>query len=258
MIEQPPLLILEGVNNGSALLEISYSGVAGEHADEIERLNAIVRTLAEVAAYGGFWGGGSPVSRSVIELRPTIGDEANGIVQSLHVAQLDPLVFQCLRQMVSLIRKDDINIDKIRVVDCGALNPTQVSLGWPDEDNEAQAYPRLSPELERALLFESADFAKSRRFLVELDRSITPVALVEFERWVLAWYRLLECSAFSMPVGLPQETDSLVGQVSQFDDVTVEVTVDRFLASEQAWLVLANMTGAFWRSHANILRIVID
>lgn len=258
MIRQLPLLVLEGVNDQSASLDVRYSGVAGGRTDAIERLDAIVRTLAAAAAHGGFWGGGSPVSRSVIDLRPTACDESDGIVQSLHVAQLDPLVFQCLRQMVALLRKDDINIDKISVVDREALQPRQVPLGWPDEDNEVKVYPRLSPELEQVLLFESGNFAKSRRFLVELDRSIAPVALVEFECWVLPWYRLLECSAFSMPVGLPQETDSLAGQVSQFDDVTVEVTVDRFLASEQAWLVLANMTGAFWRSHARIQRILID
>lgn len=126
------------------------------------------------------------------------------------------------------------------------------------ELNEVAAYPAPSPALERILEFASGDAAKSRRALLSLNRPMASAEVVEGEKRFQTWFRLLEAGAFAPPIGDPDDEVCLPGSISQFDEVTLEIAVDRFRASEQAWVVLGNMALSWPPGREHAARFLVD
>lgn len=214
--------------------------------------------FSDVAHAGGFWSGGSPEQRTKLDCLLPASDESGELVVRVRVSSLDPRMWQCWRHMVGRLRKFDINVDSVALTAPAVLIAKSQAIEFIDERNEETAYPLASPELQNVLRFEGGDAAKSRRCLVEMDRPLTAGEITQFEKWTQPWFAMLEAAAFSCPIGAPHEEECLSGVVSQFDETTIELTVDRFRASEQAWMVLGNMTAVWWRPRARALRFLVD
>jgi hypothetical protein len=166
--------------------------------------------------------------------------------------------FQVLRNMVRRLRCSGVQVRAILVSDARGVGPTTDDVPWPSEDNEASVYPSMRSALEQLVVREDADFAKSRRCLLELTRELEAHEVENFEGWVAPWFRLLEAGGYAMPIGFPEDTESIAGTVTQVDPRTVEIAVPRFFASEMAWNAVVNMANAIWRTSNPIRRIVID
>ena len=162
-----------------------------------------------------------------------------------------------MRNMARRLRRSGVSVSRITVSDVAYGETAPVSfLAWPDEFTEEVDYPRISAVRKSRLLQEDLDFSKARRILIETRKALISGEVEGYREWVDPWYRLLEAGAYAMPVELPEDNDVLAGAVAQFDDNTIEVTVRRFIASEQAWIALANMSFAFWQD-SNAIRLII-
>lgn len=150
--------------------------------------------------------------------------------------------FELLRAMLGRLRRDKRMCRSLLVVgrDAGAPAPAAM-VPWPADGVDALLYPPAQSEVSRLLKTDSASTSKSRRFLVTLTQSVEASQVNRARVGVQAWFDLLEAGAYAMPAGHPATTESIAGAVTQFDDRTVEVAVNRFMASEMAWLSLANV-----------------
>jgi hypothetical protein len=258
MVDRRPRLRLIGAGSQSRNLVVHYK-IAGESADvAVPRLGSACMTLAAAGAGGAF--PASAISRHesslVLTSEERLGSDV--VVHRLGAINIDVRAFQCLRNIVRALRREQIFVVQLDVVDVDESGGQTMDLDWPTDRNDSVAYPGMSPGLESVLEREESDFSKLRRCLIEVRESLDADAVDRFEQSVQPWYRLVEAGGFSTPIGLPEDVESIAGSVSQFDEQTIEVTLTRFLGSEQAWMALANMADRFWRFPDHLRRIVVD
>ena len=258
MGDRLPTLTVVGVGPKSTRLEVHYSFSAQPVEVVQPRLRLVSEIFVAAGARGAFKAAPLQTPHSRLTLDADIAPGPEEVVHQLSCDCLDVRAFQCLRSMVRRLRHDGIVVQRLVVVDPKRSTDEGVHLDWPTEQNENVVYPDVSPRIRALLVWEDSDFGKSRRCLVEALQPLKPGAVMEFESWMRPWYQLVEAGAYSMPVGLPEETECIAGSVNQFDENTIEIGLDRFYASERAWDVLANMTDTFWAPSASLRRIVVD
>lgn len=256
----------------TGLLLAGQPGIVGAEIDIRHRLtrhdiniatylDRLMGIFCGVAQAGGFWSAGRHEQRNQLEWLLPASLVNGDLVSRVRVSELDPRMWQCWRHMVSRLARVDMDVVDVTLMvqaAAGLAGAEWQEIEAVDEHNEMEAYPLASPELMAVLCFEDNDAAKSRRCLIEIDRPLQPEEVRAFESGMQAWYAMLETAAFSLPVGAPYEEECLGGSISQFDETTLELTVDRFRASEQAWMVLGNMALAWWRGRARVLRVLVD
>jgi hypothetical protein len=176
----------------------------------------------------------------------------------LEATLLNPKAFQVLRNMVSGLRRDGLFVNRMLVTDRKEPGAQEKLLHAANEDNEEETYPTLSSRVLVPPAWEDSDFKKMRRCLVELLRPPETAEVQKYIDWIKPWYAVLEAGGFSLPIGLPHETDCIRGPPAQFDELTIEIVVDRFFASECAWIVLANMLDGYSRTSIPLSRLIID
>jgi hypothetical protein len=93
---------------------------------------------------------------------------------------------------------------------------------------------------------EPLDDSRLRRCVTELKQPVEALHLDRLGDCSSTWFELLEAGAYSMPVGPAWETDCVGGAATIFDEFSVEISVNRFQASECAWYALLNMLDACW------------
>jgi hypothetical protein len=128
----------------------------------------------------------------------------------------------------------------------------------PSDNNEFDAYPAVSPLVRFRLEGEGGDVGKLRRCVVELATIVEAAHVDQLKEWIDPWFRVLEAGAFSMPVGPATETDCIRGSVELFDEQSIEITVNRFQASETAWHALINMLDTCWGTLPLISKVLVD
>ncbi len=258
MTERLPEFVLRGISDISETLELRYWLSGASDATLLGALDDAARSMEEASAAGAFCDVGTSLTSSSLRLASPAVAKDRFVMQTLSCHKLDPRVLRCLGQMALRLRTQGLRLERIEAADPSSNGAPAVRLTWPKEEGEEQAYPQASDALLSLLRFEGADHAKSRRFLIEADRSLSAVEIQGYEAWIEPWKSMLEHSAFALPVASPDEIDSLFGSVSQFDDTTVEVHIDVFAASEQAWITLGHMTLAYWGERARITRLLVD
>jgi hypothetical protein len=170
---------------------------------------------------------------------------------------VDLNAFELLRNMSDRLTRKDIDVRKIELAPVTtALTPTRRK-PVPTDESEFEAYPAVSPLVRCVLQGEAGEVGKMRRCLVDLTVGVEVSHITRMAEWVDPWFGLLEAGAFSMPVGPAQETESIRGSVALFDEQAIEITVDRFQASETAWHALINMLDACWATPL-ILKVLVD
>ncbi|WBS00586.1 hypothetical protein OU994_19975 [Pseudoduganella sp. SL102] len=252
-----PLLVLQGMSAATVHVAVSYQFARPPAVADQQAVSNAMHALANAGFRGAFPCSGIAGPSSMEFLGAALSSEACGL-QLLQLCNIDERAFQLLRNMVARLRAEKVLVDSIQVMDTEHIHAQPVQPDWPDEDNEEAAYPTPGARAAALLAFEDTDFSKVRRCLVEVDNRLFPDQVTRFAAWVRPWYALLEAGAFAMPVGHPAVTDSIAGFVSQFDPVTIEVAVDRFMASECAWGILANMVCAFDWQPRTLAAIAVD
>ncbi len=260
MLDQLPVLLVGAQPAATVELDVLHR-LARPDARTAGYLDRLMGIFCGVAQAGGFWSAGRADQRTGAQWLSPATDVAGDLVLRVRVPLLDVRMWQCWRNMVGRLVLADAQVLGISLV--VAPNAAVPDVPWQpvepvQEFNEHAAYPLASPELMAVLAFEDNDAAKSRRFLIELDRAVQPQEVTAFESAMQPWCAMLGMAAFSLPVGAPHEEDCLTGRISQFDACSLELSVDRFRASEQAWLVLGNMAMAWWRDRARVLRMLVD
>ena len=223
-------------------------------ANSIER---IVALFCEVGSKGAFPAPGCPPSASRVRMGETFPEEPYRLACHIDGEDFDLLGFELLRNMGDRLARDEVRIRQFLISSDGS--PTDVRLKpAPTSENELDAYPPVSPLTRFRLAGEGTDVGKLRRCLVELALGVDASHVSRLDQWVANWFDVLEAGAFSMPVGPAWETDCIRGTVALFDEVTVEVVVDRFQSSDTAWHALINMLDACWAAEQLIAKVTID
>jgi hypothetical protein len=127
-----------------------------------------------------------------------------------------------------------------------------------DEENEEDLYPEASGSIGFIIEEEDSEFSLMRRVLVEHGSSLENSHISTISEWVEKWFQLLERGGFAMPFKPPPEADSFGGTVSQFDDFTIEIPVDRFEASEAAWNCLFNLLEVYSTRVRGIAKVTVE
>jgi hypothetical protein len=223
----------------------------------------LITKLNQIFADGGNYGGYAPVGVKPEQSSLHCSGEAkklkSGIVSSVLKAEaIDLNAFQILRNMAGRLLLDGISIKKIEVEWPHQQKISKFELPVPDENNEEEVYPGRSEKIAFSINWEDSDFGKSRRVLVEMSNPLESDQVHILSQYVKPWFKLLEAGGFAMPVGPPHETDSIAGRISQFDEFTSKISVNRFQASETAWNVLINSIGHYSEKVSPVSRIIID
>lgn len=158
---------------------------------------------------------------------------------------IDQRSTQVLRQMLCGLRTADINVIAITIAGPGlALQQGPVSSSIAQfEANEESIYPRLIAGVPLRG-DDTAGFsigARLRRCEVTIDDRVTTSHVEALREITYAWFSLLECGGYALPVEMPWVVNNVGGAINPFDVNSLELTVYKFESSEQAWLSLANM-----------------
>jgi len=259
MGDHEPTMRLGGVGPHTRHITICYALPAKslEVATQwLEVLADILCTNIEAGTFPSVAGDISHKSPSMLELEAPANNDQ--ILYRLLTNGIDIGALQCLRNMVRRLRRERIAIKRIDVLDAETSAGLTQTPDWPSEATELHAYPQAHQKLLSFLEYSGSDFGKSRRCLVELGHSLTTDDVLLFERAVQPWYRLIEMGGYAMPIGFADEIDTIAGSVSQFDEHTIEITVNRFVASEMAWVGLGNAAVAFWEPIGKLVRIAVE
>jgi len=253
-----PALSLASVSAASRHLEVRYAVRVAIDRPVEARLREVAETLAVAAARGAFCAGVEYRGVSSMSLAETRVRESI-VVQEMSSLGVDPRLFQCLRNMVRRLRNYGVEVTRVEVADLDRADSGNLQMPLPSEENEGTVYPAIAaPATTLQVAVDDIDFGKSRRCLVEFGQPLAPELVESFEAWVRPWYTLLEAGSYALPVGPPETTECIAGSVSQFDQSSIEVAVDVFLATEMAWNALVNMVDRFDGATGRVLRIVIE
>lgn len=223
----------------------------------IGQIGHMVVLLARAASHGAFPAPRIAPSSARMTLGPVQMEHRNIVLFDVDGDGCDLLGFELLRGMAQRLVRDDVRVEAIELEPKENLRGGRLQLA-PTEQTEYEAYPAMSALIRFPLVREPLDDAKSRRALVDL---VTPVHKTQVDRldeWLRPWFLLLEAGAFALPVGLPSETDSIAGATTLFDERAIEVSINRFQASECAWNALVNMVDACWADARWVSQLTIE
>jgi hypothetical protein len=124
-----------------------------------------------------------------------------------------------------------------------------------DDDNESNAYPASLDTYRFDVEWSEEAHGKRRRVVVQLDAAVTEASIDALMKPVGSWARLLERSAFALPMGMPDVLDNVMGQVALFDAWSAEIEVPVYQGSDTGWDVLLNL---FEASSLGIVSVEIE
>ncbi len=261
MDDAAPQLSLLGVTGHSRRVTIRYDLKVAAAAVAHSQLANITEVFLVCAGRGAFSVTGMmpAATDGAVTAIGKVRQEGSAVVFSVSSSvAIDVRAFQCVRNMARRLRRGGLEVVQIVVADPLGAATQPTFLEWPTEDTEEVAYPGFSRSAASLVHYEDSEFSKFRRYLIELGRRLRSAEVEQFQDWASAWYALLEAGAYAVPIEAPEENDVVAGSISQFDERTVEVVVNRFIASEQAWCPLTNMAVSFWGGAEAIRNITID
>jgi len=249
-----PSLSLAVSGRSMIIYEVMLDLKISDAKNAIEKIESVMLLFVLVGAHGGL---SIPSARPIQSRLTLLPNDAN-LVSKLEGYFVDSRAFQLLRNMCSRLSLQNIAIKNITVLECGLKKDLLSPVPVPSETNESDVYPEISSLIEFEVLWEQSEFSKSKRCLVEFTNPVDSTILSGLNEWIRPWYQLLEEGAFAMPLGSPDETESIRGTVNIFDEYTIEISIVRFQVSECAWNVLINMLEAYCTNSFKICRVIID
>jgi hypothetical protein len=252
-------LILVGVESPVTPLELVMSLSAGKGQEAASAVTALVERFVGAGRAGGYTLPSVAADRSRLELVPGVVVGSDQLTYRLEAKYVTGLAFQILRLMVGTVPGQSWAVGTILVREPrpGPLN--RVELPLPDDENEDDVYPEMSVSVPIAVDWVETQFSWSRRCLVEFASPVQPNQLQAVKDRVNLWWALVEARGFVLPTDFPiEEILSTLGDVTQFDEFTIEIAVDRFHASEAAWEVLVSLLDAYSRSGVPIVNVDVE
>lgn len=257
MTEGLPELVLVGVESSVAELEVAFEFSDGNPQSAASDHEALMRTFVVPGEHGGYPSPGSSPIESQLSLIAGPRLSGRDMFFELSASHVDPRGFQLLRNMTGRLDPQKAIIARIIVREKDQETRRRVTVEEPDDYNEDEVYPEPSNQMTFEVDWVNTEFSKSRQCYVELRRPADPAQVAEISTVVKWWGDLLEAGAFAMPVGLPDEVESYLGSVSQFDETTVVVEVALYQASETAWNVLLNLLDVCSRA-VPVARVIVE
>lgn len=252
-----PELTLIGIGAPSATVDVILELPSGDIAFLQEGANVVMKSFVEAGRLGGFPIAAVEPTQSRLTLHSSV-IQSQHLLYQLQTTYVTPQAFQVLRNQMARLQLIYPPVSRITVRQVGAKSPETVTAPVPAENNERRIYPPMSTKLNFAVEFEAIEGSHARRCVVEHAGVLPPEQVAKAAAPVNAWFELLEGSGFALPIGHPAETDSLGDSVSQFDEVSLEISVFSFRASEQAWNVLMNILGAYSKTGVPVTKVTIE
>lgn len=222
----------------------------------IEALRRIAALMTEAGLRGAFPAPGHSPGLS----RMTIAYARQEEYRLLFLSDgegFDLYAFELFRNMIHRLLRQAIEVREIRLSDLQRPLIAPYRKPEPNDQNEYDAYP--SPAHVRfAVEAEAFNPTKMRRCLVELAVPVEAFHLLQVQQWITPWFDLIEAGAYALPVAHAAQVDSLRGDVELFDEQSIELTINRFQASETAWGTLVNMLDTCWGDTTLISRLMIE
>jgi hypothetical protein len=256
MSSSTPSLILTGISPSSHLVDVVLQR-SESPVKPLEKLSDIAHTFVLVGARGGFPELGFAPDHSTLNLVSEITIQPGIASFRLGVRHINPNAYQLLRNMAAKLSREGFFVSRLLVSDPEQKGVKPIAIPELNDENEEELYPEISSKVALQIEWEPSDFSKVRRFLVQTTNPPEPAQVAAIADWINPWCVMLELGGFAMPIDV-QESESFGGSITQFDEVTVEIVVDRFMASECAWNVLINMIDAYGRTSFPVARVIID
>jgi hypothetical protein len=250
-----PTLRLAAAADHTGQYRVAFTFPAASADLAIPQLRLLVSTWIDLGIHGGF-----PHPRAVGDFLPDFklaGEfyENDTYVGRLLARSIDPRAFQLIRNMAGRLSLQGIDVRSVVVEEHGESGE-QLKIPIPNEDNESDVYPGLSPHLAFTVEFEDSEWSKLRRCILQLRSSVQPHHVRGISEWIRPWVASLEAGAYALPVGLPGEVHSAGGFTAQFDEASIEISVICFKASEMGWNTLMNSLDAYARRESVPLSLV--
>jgi hypothetical protein len=252
-----PLLLLPDSRRGHGTYSLTIELAAQPEPALSNALIEATRRCVTIAGRGAFPAAQIAPVDSSAQLLGDVVQDLQMLTWLLEVRNLDLYGFEFLRNMAMRLDPDGIVVRELRV-DGPAGQPAARRKPEPSDSNEFDAYPAVSKHLGFALHGEGGDVGKMRRCLIELSVLVEAVHVERLSRWITPWYELLDAGAFARPIGLPSQIHSFRGAVTLFDEQSIEITVNRFQASETGWHPLLNMLDTCWPGTRTITKVLVD
>jgi len=257
MSRRPPVLLLPENRRGAGI----YSLIVETGADLDEEVRGTIlsriQTLARLGDSGGFPAAGISPGASRFRVGGARTQDPHRLACLIEMENIDLYGFELLRNMYERLVRDQIDVLQIRLAPEASVTDAKVK-ALPTWDDDFDEYPPVSPEVRYRLEGEEREFGKMRRCLIELRTIVEAEHVDHLADWVKPWFDVLEAGAFSRPVGPAWETDCIRGSVALFDEVSIELVVNRLQASETAWHPLINMLDRCWGAEPLIVHLLID
>lgn len=241
--------------NGLYSLAVELAQPANDAAIiELLRLSAV---LCAAARQGAFPAPGHPPRESQMNFTFARQENERCLIFTIEAKAIDLRAFELFRNMGQRLLHKGIDVRELRLSAVGGALTKPYRKPEPDERNEYEAYPAVA-KVRFGVQAEEFVATRMRRCLIELSTPVAGAHVLRARTWLAPWFDLLEVGAYAAPIGLASETDSIRGDVELFDELSIEITVNRFEASETAWSALINLLDTCWDDSGLLTKIVID
>ncbi len=258
MAEGFPTLVMAAGEGLHEEVDLTFQIEEGSPDVVVHSIEGALSTLVKAGASGAFPSAAASADQSRLILVHSPHYTNHEVKARVKATNCDPRCFQLLRNMVGRLVLEGFLVPRITARVDRMPGFVEVQSLVPDVYNMYQVYPAPSQYLTFEVEWLGTSFSKARRCLVECARSIEPNEVSEISEKVKSWGRLLEAGAFAMPVGFPDEVDVVDISASQFDDVTIEVAVSHFKASEAAWCPLLHMLDVASRRLIPVVKVIVE
>jgi hypothetical protein len=257
MTEKSPALRLPAERNGqgSYLLTLQLATPPDEAA--IDAIAEVLDLFSAAANRGAF-----PVpeiapalSRLSISPMRFEGKQVWGRVEAQGV---DLRSLQLLRSMADRLSLRDVAVVQCSLSTLETQDNSIFVIAEPADDDENDMYPGISTQVRFNLTSESFVDTRMRRCLVELNTQVEAAHVARLADWIDPWFGLVEAAAYALPVGRATQVNSFRGDVALFDEQSIEITVNRYEASEYGWCALVNLLESCWHPAPVIATVTIE
>jgi hypothetical protein len=203
-------------------------------------IDSAIEVFCTAAALGAFCEESAAPGSCIC--RVLSSDRPSGRVQfELECRGIDHRAFQVLRNMLAKLNEEGVRARELSIRSTSIRLPEVPVAPLIDEDNEDEAYPPLHRGASVEVADEDVGGSWFRRCVVMLRAPVGQAQVDALGSLASPWFDVLEAGGYAMPLDFPWDVECVGDTVAQFEEDSMEVTVLRFQASEEAWCVLGNL-----------------
>ena len=251
------LVLPSSDRHGSGLFSLTVELARPADDAALAALQRVSDVLAAAARQGAFPVPGCSPGASRMKSSFARQEDERCLIFEVEAERIDLRAFELFRNMGQRLRRQGIDVREMRLSKVGGAPTKPYRKPEPDERNEYDAYPAVA-KVRFGVEAEGFIATRMRRCLAELSVPVVAAHVLHARRWLAPWFDLLEAGAYAAPLGRASETDSIRGDVELFDELSIEISVNRFEASEAAWSALVNLLDTCWDDGDLVTRLAIE